>query len=102
MAAVEVLRFSPFTCRTALGNNRSLRELLIPFGSAGYVPLFEIESRSQTCQGRVCNCRRPRIPHLNRFFLLAYICLSAIERYSDKVKSDEGWHCTIPALNEIR
>ena len=40
--AVELLRFSPFSCRKALSNNPFLRELIIPFGSAGYVALFEI------------------------------------------------------------
>jgi plasmid stabilization system protein ParE len=44
--AVELLRFSPFSCRKALPNNPFLRELIIPFGSAGYVALFEIESDS--------------------------------------------------------
>lgn len=43
-AAVELLRFSPFSCRKALSDNSFLRELVIPFGSAGYVALFEIES----------------------------------------------------------
>ena len=43
-AAVELLRFSPFSCRKALTDNPFLRELVIPFGSAGYVALFEIES----------------------------------------------------------
>jgi len=43
-AAVELLRFSPFSCRKALADNPFLRELIIPFGSAGYVALFEIES----------------------------------------------------------
>jgi plasmid stabilization system protein ParE len=42
--AVEMLRFSPFSCRKTLTDNPFLRELLIPFGSAGYVALFEIES----------------------------------------------------------
>ena len=42
--AVELLRFSPFSCRKALTDNPFLRELVIPFGSAGYVALFEIES----------------------------------------------------------
>jgi plasmid stabilization system protein ParE len=42
-AAVEMLRFSPFACRKAFGDNPLLRELIIPFGSAGYVALFEIE-----------------------------------------------------------
>ena len=43
-AAVELLRFSPFSCRKALTDNPFLRELVIPFGSAGYVALFEIEA----------------------------------------------------------
>ena len=42
--AIELLRFSPFSCRKALTRNPFLRELIIPFGSAGYVALFEIES----------------------------------------------------------
>lgn len=33
----------PFACRKADDANPFLRELLIPFGSAGYVALFEIE-----------------------------------------------------------
>jgi len=41
--AVELLRFSPFSCRKALSDHPFLRELIIPFGSAGYVALFEIE-----------------------------------------------------------
>jgi hypothetical protein len=42
--AVELLRFSPFSCRKALPDNAFLRDLIIPFGSAGYVALFEIEA----------------------------------------------------------
>ena len=42
-AAIDVLRFSPFSCRTAARNKPFLRELVIPFGSGGYVALFEIE-----------------------------------------------------------
>ena len=42
--AVELLAFSPFSCRKALPDNPFLRELIIPFGSAGYVALFEIDS----------------------------------------------------------
>ena len=41
--AAELLRCSPFSCRKALTDNPFLRELVIPFGSAGYVALFEIE-----------------------------------------------------------
>lgn len=41
--SVELLRNFPFTCRKALPDNPFLRELLIPFGAAGYVALFEIE-----------------------------------------------------------
>jgi plasmid stabilization system protein ParE len=32
----------PFSCRKAPPENPFLRELIIPFGSAGYVLLFEI------------------------------------------------------------
>lgn len=39
---IKLLAFSPFSCRKA-GDNPLVRELLIPFGSAGYVALFEIE-----------------------------------------------------------
>lgn len=42
--AVELLSFSPFSCRKALPENPFLRELIIPFASTGYVALFEIES----------------------------------------------------------
>ena len=35
------LETSPFACRKA-GNSPFLRELVIPFGSTGYVALFEI------------------------------------------------------------
>jgi len=41
---LELLRFTPFSCRKALTDNPFLRELIIPFASAGYVALFEIES----------------------------------------------------------
>ena len=41
-AGIELLSFSPFSCRKA-GDSPMLRELLIPFGSAGYVALFEID-----------------------------------------------------------
>ena len=44
-AAVELLHFSPFSCRKA-ADDPLLRELVIPFGSAGYVALFEIEGPS--------------------------------------------------------
>lgn len=39
------LQLFPFSCRKALGGppNPLLREMIIPFGSAGYVALFEIE-----------------------------------------------------------
>jgi len=39
---IRLLSFSPFSCRKA-GDNPLVRELLIPFGSTGYVALFEIE-----------------------------------------------------------
>lgn len=40
---IEMLGEFPFTCRKALVDNPFLRELVIPFGAAGYVVLFEIE-----------------------------------------------------------
>lgn len=46
--AIELLEVFPFSCRKALGGdgNPFLRELIIPFGSSGYVALFEIEKRN--------------------------------------------------------
>jgi plasmid stabilization system protein ParE len=43
--AIEFLELFPFSCRKAEGADNSpfLRELLIPFGGAGYVALFEID-----------------------------------------------------------
>lgn len=42
--AMELLEIFPFSCRKAEGAaSPFLRELLIPFGVAGYVALFEIE-----------------------------------------------------------
>ena len=40
---IEFLREFPFTCRKAAPDNPFLRELVIPFGAAGYVALFEVE-----------------------------------------------------------
>ncbi len=42
--AVAFLQFSPFSCRKALSDTPFLRELVIPFGGAGYVALFEVEA----------------------------------------------------------
>lgn len=42
---IEALGRSPFAYRKAAGSvSPFLRELVIPFGSSGYVALFEIES----------------------------------------------------------
>jgi plasmid stabilization system protein ParE len=38
------LREFPFSCRKAAPHTPFLRELLIPFGTSGYVALFEIEN----------------------------------------------------------
>jgi len=39
---MRMLSWSPYSCRRAeLGNGRS-RELIVPFGAAGYILLFEI------------------------------------------------------------
>jgi plasmid stabilization system protein ParE len=44
--SIELLGLSPFSCRKAVAHNPLLRELVIPFGAAGYVALFEIEGPS--------------------------------------------------------
>jgi plasmid stabilization system protein ParE len=44
-AAIAVLERSPFLFRKA-ASSPFLRELLIPFGSSGYVALFEIDNAS--------------------------------------------------------
>ena len=42
--AFQLLVYSPFSCRKALlADNPRMREIVIPFGRAGYVALFEIE-----------------------------------------------------------
>jgi len=41
---IRSLELSPFSYRKAAPGNPFLRELVIPFGSAGYVALFEIEN----------------------------------------------------------
>ncbi len=44
--ALEFLELFPFSCRKAPGDGGPfLRELIIPFGSSGYVALFEIDGR---------------------------------------------------------
>ena len=40
--AVQLLRDFPFSCRKFSQDDPFLRELLIPFGSSGYVALFSI------------------------------------------------------------
>lgn len=42
-AGITLLEHSPFSCRKARPGDSFLRELVIGFGSAGYVALFEIE-----------------------------------------------------------
>ena len=42
-SAIELLRFSPFSCRKAVADRPFLRELIVPFGPSGYVALFEID-----------------------------------------------------------
>ena len=39
--SIDTLKWTPFTCRKA-GSSPFLRELVITFGQAGYVALFEI------------------------------------------------------------
>jgi plasmid stabilization system protein ParE len=40
---LAILEQMPFTCRKAVAGSPFLRELVIPFGAAGYVALFEID-----------------------------------------------------------
>jgi len=42
-AGIELLKSTPFSCRRAASGKPLLRELVVPFGSSGYVALFEIE-----------------------------------------------------------
>lgn len=42
-ASIELLKQFPFTCRKATPENPFLREMVISFGTTGYVALFEIE-----------------------------------------------------------
>jgi plasmid stabilization system protein ParE len=43
-SAFALLEHSPFSCRKAWPGDRPLlREIVIPFGNAGYVALFEID-----------------------------------------------------------
>lgn len=41
--SINLLQQFPFTCRKAMPGNPLLREMVISFGSSGYVALFEIE-----------------------------------------------------------
>ncbi|MCZ2291958.1 MAG: type II toxin-antitoxin system RelE/ParE family toxin [Burkholderiales bacterium] len=43
---LRILETNPYTCRK-VGPNPLERELVIPFGSSGYVALFEIISESE-------------------------------------------------------
>jgi len=45
---IEFLQEFPFSCRKIDEQNPFLREVIIPFGSSGYVALFEIENNSIT------------------------------------------------------
>jgi plasmid stabilization system protein ParE len=51
-AGFQVLERFPFTCRKA-AQNPFLRELVIPFGAAGYVALFEVVDRKTVVIGAV-------------------------------------------------
>ena len=44
--ATEVLKEFPFTCRKTHMGNPFLRELVMPFGGAGFVALFSIDDKS--------------------------------------------------------
>lgn len=42
--AMEFLEEFPFSCRKASSDKSFLRELIVPFGSSGYVVLFSIKN----------------------------------------------------------
>jgi plasmid stabilization system protein ParE len=42
-SGIALLEISPFSCRKARAGDAFLRELIIAFGSWGYVALFEID-----------------------------------------------------------
>jgi plasmid stabilization system protein ParE len=44
--SIKLLQEFPFNCRKAIPENPLLREMLISFGAAGYVALFEIEDNN--------------------------------------------------------
>lgn len=50
--AVALLAAMPFTCRK-VGPSPFIRELVIPFGSSGYVALFEIVDSARVIIGAV-------------------------------------------------
>ena len=49
---IAFLTSSPFACRKA-GNSSFVRELIIPFGHAGYVALFEIVDSNAVIIGAI-------------------------------------------------
>jgi len=46
--ASALLELFPFTCRKASADNPFLRELVVSFGAAGYVVLFDISGNQVT------------------------------------------------------
>jgi plasmid stabilization system protein ParE len=42
---IDFLTEFPWSCRKAIADNPFVRELVIPFGGAGYVTLFEIDDK---------------------------------------------------------
>jgi plasmid stabilization system protein ParE len=51
-AGISLLRTSPFVCRK-VGNSPFTRELIIAFGSTGYVALFEIINDTTVIVGAI-------------------------------------------------
>lgn len=46
--AFDALKLFPYSCRKVMQNDPSLRELIIPFGGAGYVAMFRIRGEAIT------------------------------------------------------
>lgn len=54
---IAFLQDSPFSCRKATPDTPFLREMIIPFGSAGYVALFEIDDHETVTILAICHQR---------------------------------------------
>jgi len=68
--AIRGLERSPFSYRKATSGNPFLRELVIPFGAAGYVALFEIEDSNTVSILAVRHQQGPNSPAREQSYLI--------------------------------